>query len=98
MGEGERGIFVTSGGVNTSSLESVTDSGDFGSEGCEPLNPLANAESLSPIPRDALRDRAVGESALTTSDESFNGSVVRIGRLVLPLPTSSPISMRGFGG
>jgi hypothetical protein len=96
-GEGERGTFGTSGGVKASSLESDADPGDFGSEGCGLLNPLASADSRSPNPRDTLRGRAVGESALATSDESFNGSEVRIGRLEFP-PTSSPISMSGFAG
>jgi hypothetical protein len=97
-GDGERGTFGTSGGVNTSSLDSDADTGDFGREGCELLlNPLASADSLSPIPNDTLRDRSIGESALVASDESFNGSDVRVGRLIL-LPTRSPISMSGFAG
>jgi hypothetical protein len=97
IGEGERGIFGTSGGVNTSSLESDGDPGDFVREGCGLLNPLASADSLSPIPREALRDRPVGESAsLTTSGESLRGSEVRMGRVIFPL-TNSPISIRGFG-
>jgi hypothetical protein len=51
-----------SGGVNASSLESDTESGDFEREGCNPPSPLAIAENRSPSPSEVLRYRAVGDS------------------------------------
>ena len=66
-GDCGRGFSGTAGGVNASSLESDVDSGDIGREGWEPLIPLASADSLSPIPKDALRGRIEGESSLATT-------------------------------
>jgi len=97
-GDCERGgLSGTSGGVNASSFDS-NESCDFEREGCEPLSPLAMADSLSPSPREVLRSRTVDESVWAASwDGSLDGSDGRGGRAEFS-PTSCPISISGLAG